>query len=208
MTISAGIPGYRAISIVFVKRDILFPVSREIYLPSSSHFVNIILMSFAYREQINYVNFLLFSFYRLWRSLNVIKLYRVMTMALGERLKLLRKEKNLSQRNMAKLLKMGYSTLGMYETDKRSPDYPTLHRLADFFNVSVDYLLGRTNNPDGFKGKYLTVDDITAPQSVKSELNKYFKYFIALDEAIEADLSPEETHELIKIAKSIRKKYR
>lgn len=65
--------------------------------------------------------------------------------SLGERLAALRKEKGLSQAALAQLLNMGQSTIAMYERNRRTPDPATLNRLADFFNVSVDYLLGRTD---------------------------------------------------------------
>jgi transcriptional regulator with XRE-family HTH domain len=68
---------------------------------------------------------------------------------LGERLAALRKEKGLSQAELAKLLNIGQSTIAMYERNRRTPDPATLKRLADFFDVSVDYLLGRTNNRAG-----------------------------------------------------------
>jgi Predicted transcriptional regulators len=72
-------------------------------------------------------------------------------MTFGERLKLLREEKELTQRALANLLKIGYSTLGMYETNKRSPDMATISHLADFFGVTVDYLLGRSADPHATK---------------------------------------------------------
>ncbi|KAF1084951.1 LexA repressor [Sporotomaculum syntrophicum] len=61
----------------------------------------------------------------------------------GERLAKLRKEKELSQADLAGLFKLGQSTIGMYETNKREPDSTVLKGFADFFGVSVDYLLGR-----------------------------------------------------------------
>ncbi len=62
---------------------------------------------------------------------------------LGERLANLRREKGLSQAELARLLGLGQSTIAMYEKNRRTPDPATLERLADFFHVSVDYLLGR-----------------------------------------------------------------
>ncbi|MEW8957827.1 MAG: helix-turn-helix transcriptional regulator [Moorella sp. (in: firmicutes)] len=64
-----------------------------------------------------------------------------------ERLKKLREDKGLSQREIARLLGFAPSTIAMYETNKRTPDPETLQKLADFFGVSVDYLLGRTDDP-------------------------------------------------------------
>ncbi len=63
--------------------------------------------------------------------------------SIGEKLAELRRQKGLSQAELARLLNLGQSTIAMYEKNKRAPDYHQLARLADFFNVSVDYLLGR-----------------------------------------------------------------
>ena len=65
-------------------------------------------------------------------------------MTLGQRLTSLRKEKGFSQAELAYRLNVGQSTIAMYERDRRSPDHKMLERLASFFNVSVDYLLGLT----------------------------------------------------------------
>ena len=64
---------------------------------------------------------------------------------LTERLIQLREEKKLTKKEVAEFLKIDQSTYGKYELGKREPDYDTLLRLADFFDVSVDYLLCRTN---------------------------------------------------------------
>ena len=61
------------------------------------------------------------------------------------RIKLLRKEKNLTQADLGKLLNVSDRSVGFYENEKRDPDTDTLKILADFFEVSLDYLLGRTN---------------------------------------------------------------
>lgn len=61
------------------------------------------------------------------------------------RLKMLRKERNISQLKMALDLNMNQNTISRYETMEREADYETLVRLADYFDVSLDYLLGRTN---------------------------------------------------------------
>ncbi len=63
------------------------------------------------------------------------------------RLKPLRKSKKISQLKLALDLNMNQNTISRYETGEREADYATLVKLADYFNVSVDYLLGRTNNP-------------------------------------------------------------
>lgn len=67
----------------------------------------------------------------------------------SERLKLLRKSKDLTQTELATILHLSHGAVAMWETNKRQPDNETLSRLADFFEVSIDYLLGRneTKNP-------------------------------------------------------------
>lgn len=65
----------------------------------------------------------------------------------SERIKQLRNSKKLLQKDMAELLGITTSAYGFYEQSKRQPDSTTLIKLADFFDVSVDYLLGRTNVP-------------------------------------------------------------
>ena len=61
------------------------------------------------------------------------------------RLKKLRKKKNISQLKLAIDLNMNQNTISRYENMEREADYETLVRLADYFDVSLDYLLGRTN---------------------------------------------------------------
>mgnify|MGYP005792322911 CR=1 FL=1 len=59
--------------------------------------------------------------------------------------KALRMASGLTQQELADKLKISRSTIGMYETGAREPDYDTLEQIADFFNVDIDYLLGRSD---------------------------------------------------------------
>ena len=61
------------------------------------------------------------------------------------RLKKLRKEKGVSQLKLALDLNMNQNTISRYENMEREADYETLIKFADYFGVSLDYLLGRTN---------------------------------------------------------------
>lgn len=63
----------------------------------------------------------------------------------SKRLTDLRQSKGLTQNELAELVNVSRSALSLYELGKREPDYETLVRLADFFDVSVDYLLGKTD---------------------------------------------------------------
>lgn len=57
-------------------------------------------------------------------------------------LKRLREEKNMTQAELGKALEISPSAIGMYEQGRRTPDIPTLKKIASYFNVSLDYLLG------------------------------------------------------------------
>lgn len=69
-------------------------------------------------------------------------------MEFKDRLKKLREEKNLTRKELADKLQLTYWALSKYETGERFPDPETLNKIADFFNVSLDYLMGRTDIKD------------------------------------------------------------
>lgn len=78
----------------------------------------------------------------------------------AERLKQLRKEKKgLTQEMVAKQIGIAKTTYSAYEQSKRQPDYDTLNRLAKYFNVSVDYLLGNTFSKNGSVPNWATDKD-------------------------------------------------
>ena len=64
------------------------------------------------------------------------------------RLKELHKLKDISQLKLAIDLNTNQNTISRYETGEREPGINELIKIADYFNVSVDYLLERTNNPN------------------------------------------------------------
>ena len=63
------------------------------------------------------------------------------------RLKELRKKRGISQLRLATDLNTTQNTISRYETGEREPGITELIKIADYFNVSVDYLIGRTENP-------------------------------------------------------------
>lgn len=63
------------------------------------------------------------------------------------RLKELRQSRNISQLKLAMELNMNQNSISRYENGVREADYETLIAFADYFNVSIDYLLERTDNP-------------------------------------------------------------
>lgn len=64
------------------------------------------------------------------------------------RLKQLRKSRGISQVKMSMDLFMSQNSISRYETGEREADYATLIKIADYFNVSIDYLLERTDKPE------------------------------------------------------------
>lgn len=64
-------------------------------------------------------------------------------MAFNERLKELRNRRSLSQADLADAIGVSKSAVSMYERGERNPDFETLEAIADFFNVDMNYLLGK-----------------------------------------------------------------
>ena len=63
------------------------------------------------------------------------------------KLKFLREKKGISQLRLAIDLDINQNSISRYENGQREADYQTLIKFADYFNVSIDYLLERTDNP-------------------------------------------------------------
>lgn len=67
----------------------------------------------------------------------------------AERLRSLRESIKFSQAKMAEIVGVRQSSLNRYELDQASPTFETLTRYADYFDVSMDYIFGRTDHPQG-----------------------------------------------------------
>lgn len=79
---------------------------------------------------------------------------------LGNRIKQLRIEKGLTQEQLGNILNIGKSTVSQYETGINTPDINMAGKIADYFNVSVDWLLGRTDQRELPEKDQSTIDDI------------------------------------------------
>lgn len=86
---------------------------------------------------------------------------------LSKILKQERTKKGLSQMAFAKLFGVSQQTIGSWETNRTSPDLESLSKLANFFNVSIDYLLGLTDIPE-------TIDTYIAKQSNKHPVENQY----------------------------------
>ncbi len=109
----------------------------------------------------------------------------------SKRIKELRKSKKMTQRQLADILFVDCSTVTKWETGKANPDFDKQQKLAELFNVSIDYLLGRNNDISSSKAVRIPVlgyvaagvpieaiEDIIDYEEVNAdELNPYYEYF-------------------------------
>lgn len=109
-----------------------------------------------------------------------------------ERLKQLREEKEWTQEYLGKLLGFSDATINRYEKGLRSPEPETLSKLADIFNTTTDYLLGRTDDRYGYRvaekpEKYITeiqaahrtddpMDEL--PEEARRSLEEFKQYIL------------------------------
>ena len=71
----------------------------------------------------------------------------------GERLKKLRHSKGITQKELAEQLQIGRSSIAEYEAGKKTPTGPVVAKIAKYFSVSTDYLLGLTDDPTPKSGE-------------------------------------------------------
>ncbi len=67
---------------------------------------------------------------------------------LGERMKKLRKERKIPEKELSELMGVKIRAYQFYESGKNEPTISGLIALADFYDVTIDYLVGRTDNPN------------------------------------------------------------
>ena len=96
-------------------------------------------------------------------------------------MKEMREKYNKTQEDLADYLKIKRQTYSAYERNVSIPDSISLSKIADYFNVSTDYILGRTDNPNTLRvaetsGKYVIgiVEDLTKEE--KKEIEKYKEF--------------------------------
>lgn len=92
-----------------------------------------------------------------------------------DRMKELRSQRKLSQRELARALNLGYSTIAMYENGKRKPDIETLEAICDYFNVSMDYMLGKEDlSVRLLDGEEMLIVDAyrQAPENIRSAIRQ------------------------------------
>lgn len=88
----------------------------------------------------------------------------------SERLKALRKEHKLSQKEVGKILGISESGYGYYEQGRNEPSIDMINKLADRYNVTADYLLGRSDSPGSEENKESEFDPM-------DEINRLLKEY-------------------------------
>lgn len=117
----------------------------------------------------------------------------------ASRLKSLRLENNLTQKELAKKLNMQNTAISKYELGEREPDIKTLNKLSEFFNVTLDYLLGRTDIKN--QSEKIFNEHKEADEFLKRLKEEMIKEGIDFDET-----SAEELIETYKILKQFKEK--
>ncbi|MBX4259707.1 helix-turn-helix domain-containing protein (plasmid) [Clostridium estertheticum] len=74
-------------------------------------------------------------------------------MIFGNRLRALREDVDLTTNEFAEIMHITGRALNYYENDMREPSFPLLINIADYFNVSIDFLLGRTDTQTPYPKK-------------------------------------------------------
>ena len=99
----------------------------------------------------------------------------------AERLKELRKEKNMTQVQLAEALGVSKGTIAMWEIGKREPNFETLDRLSDIFDKRIDYILGYSNDASSPR---LTEEDIDqlGRWEVEDQFREIIMAYLSLDE--------------------------
>ena len=100
-------------------------------------------------------------------------------MQFGDVLKKLRKEKGMTQRELANEMRISHSSIGLYEQNRREPEYELLCKFADFFNTDIDYLLGRTLKNKKENNDFRNVKDALSYVLKSKAVQKYADYDIS-----------------------------
>ncbi len=100
---------------------------------------------------------------------------------LGKRIKKLREKNNLNQLEFSKILNISNTTLSQYEAGNRTPSDEIKEKVADYFNVSVDYLLGRTEKcslvDEGLRDeKFYNFDVSNLPEEAIKQIEDYIEF--------------------------------
>lgn len=117
---------------------------------------------------------------------------------IGNRLKQLRIEYGILQKDLAEQLQLSQQTISLYESNKRQPDYDTLRTISEFFNVSTDYILGITNIKEPIGITREIREEYSADKNFKGHYSEEREKALNILDKI-YELSPESQKEIIKL---------
>ena len=98
-----------------------------------------------------------------------------------DRIKQLRKQKGLTQKEMAEAVGVGVSTIAMWESGKRTPSFKLLNDLSDLFDKSIDYILGTSDDDRSPKLNDAQIEQL-GTWEIQSELIDILRQYLQLDE--------------------------
>ena len=115
-------------------------------------------------------------------------------MTMGERIKQLRKEKGMTQTDLAQILNVTKGTVSTWETNSRVPGFDTMNALSDLFEKSIDYIMGRSDDATPTTQSADNLEDLALSQ-VEADLTEYALKYARLDQygrdAVEAIIRSE-----------------
>lgn len=115
-------------------------------------------------------------------------------MTLADRLKELRKENNMTQNELAKMLDMAKGTVAMWEMGKRNPGFEALEKMSEIFDRRVDYILGTSDDPASPKLSDADIEQLGRWQT-EEDFSEVLMKYLRLDErgkaAVEAIINTE-----------------
>lgn len=124
-------------------------------------------------------------------------------MPFGNVLRAIRKQHDMTQADLARALGVAESAISMWELGRRNPDREMMEQIADYFNVDMDYLFGRSDIPNAYqfrlKDKTGRVLAVGSADDVKSALR--FAFWGDAEE-----MSDEDVEDVLKYAEFVRQK--
>lgn len=124
-------------------------------------------------------------------------------MPFGNVLRAIRKQHNMTQADLAQVLGVAESAISMWEMGRRNPDREMMEQIADYFNVDMDYLFGRSDIPNAYQFRLRD----KSGQILAAVSDKYFKSSLRF--ALWGDddnMSEEDVEDVLKYAEFVRQK--
>jgi len=124
-------------------------------------------------------------------------------MPFGNVLRAIRKQHNMTQADLAQVLGVAESAISMWELGRRNPDREMMEQIADYFNVDMDYLFGRSDIPNAYQFRLRD----KSGQILAAVSDKYFKSSLRF--ALWGDddnMSEEDVEDVLKYAEFVRQK--